>query len=142
MPLTRPRAGELKTTVRIISHTSAPVSPSGDVTGPVIGDYGRLVRTVRGKLETVGALTYWGAVQAGESVTHKLYMWSIPGVSDVRSLTQVTEFDIEGETYRLVRCQTLPGVPSFVCCDVTNAGKTDIAHVQEGLEPLGGLDGL
>lgn len=142
MALTRPRAGDLTKTVRIISHTTAPVTPAEGEAGPVIGDYGQVVRTVRGCLEPVGGLVYYGAIQAGTSVTHRLYMYSLKGITDVRSLTQLTEFDIEGETYRLIRCQELEGLPKFVCCDVTNAGKTDIAHVQEGIEPLGGLDGL
>lgn len=143
MPLKRPRAGDLTKTVRVISHTTAPVAPPEDGSqGTLIGDYGQVVRTVRGYLEPVGGLVYYGAIQAGTSVTHRLYMYSLKGITDVRSLTQLTQFDIEGETYRLIRCQELEGLPEFVCCDVTNAGKTDIAYVQAGIEPLGGEDGL
>lgn len=145
MPLTKPGSGELTEFVTIVRHYTAPASSEEVEAGkPVLTDLGHEVRTIKGKLEAVGALTYWGAVQTGSSVTHKLYMRTIPGLTDVRSLNQVVEFRISGETYKLVRVQALPGVPAFVCCDVTNLGANDpnlITRLPD-TDVLGGTDEL
>lgn len=139
MPLTKPGAGELNRLVHLVRHISIPAEESSISGGaPVLQDLGHEVQTIKGKLEAVGALTYWGAVQVGGSVTHRLYMREIKGVTDVRSLTQVVEMHIDGETYKLVRAQELDGAPRFVCCDVTCEGKTSdqLQTTVEGIDPL------
>lgn len=141
MALIKPGAGELNRFVQIVRHYTLPADAASVQTGaPVMRDLGHEVKEVKGKLEPVGALTYWGAAQTGASVTHKLYMRLIPGISDVRSLNQVVEFHIAGETYKLVRVQELDGVPRFVCCDVTNAGQTD-ASLETSLPEIDLLEG-
>ena len=145
MALNKPGSGELTKFVTIVRHYTRPTSSEDVEAGkPVLTDLGHEVRTVKGKLEAVGALTYWGAVQTGSSVTHKLYLRAVPGLTDVRSLNQVVEFRIDGETFNLVRVQALPGVPAFVCCDITNLGVDDPNLITQlpDIDVLGGGDEL
>lgn len=58
--------------------------------------------TVWAKLESVGTMAFYGAMQTGEGLTHRAWMWRVDGTRPEQLTTRhVIEHD--GERYRVLR---------------------------------------
>lgn len=77
---------------------------------------------VWGRIEPVGAQIYWGTVQVGDGVTHRVYVRCIKGKTRPQDLTRLVDITCEGIRYRVMRVTDIAGEGRFTVIDVTSEG--------------------
>ena len=119
-----PAIGDLRHRVKILISTDIPTDDNGSAKEYHIKD------EVWGALDVVGSGIFWGSMQVEETVTHRIYLRSIPGRTRPQDLTGVTYFVVNGMRYRARRTADIGGKDRFTVIDCEQLGVFDADQCQ------------
>ena len=119
-----PAIGDLRHRVKILINTDIPTDDNGSAKEYHIKD------EVWGALDVVGSGIFWGSMQVEETVTHRIYLRSIPGRTRPQDLTGVTYFVVNGMRYRARRTADIGGKDRFTVIDCEQLGVFDADQCQ------------
>ena len=117
-----PTIGKLRHRVKILVASDIPADDNGSEKEFKVKD------EVWGALEVVGSGIFWNSMQTEETVTHRLYMRSIPGRTRPQDLEGVTYFVANGLSYRARRIADVAGEERFTVIDCEQLGAFDVSR--------------
>lgn len=91
-----PGPGELNQRLRLREWSDIPNASNGLDQSESAG------RKLWGKMECVGAQMFWGSMQTGEGITHRAYVWRVPG-TEPEAFTGRHVIEHAGFRYRVMR---------------------------------------
>lgn len=117
--MTLPTAGELNRRIEIRRWEDYPV---GDVE---LGSRYSESWLCWAKIVPVGSLIYQGSVQTGQTVTHRIVIRRVEGITDPVSLSRQHVIDCEGLRYIVRRVTDLEGKKLFTQIEAEETGAID-----------------
>lgn len=106
MAVSIPESGELKHQIEIIRRIDLPLSHHQ------VKQLDTLIFSCWAKIEPTGAL-YWGTVQIEQKATHRFWMRTVAGKTDVLSINHGILIKCEGRFYRPTRVTDANGEGVF-----------------------------